>query len=83
MTLSDDEVDTIVEYTTRIGKELNVKGLMNIQYVVLVGIHIGAQTTIIFKIREKQIYVIEVNPRSSRTIPFISKITGVPMVKLA
>ena len=37
LTLSDDEVDTIVEYTTRIGKELNVKGLMNIQYVVVGG----------------------------------------------
>ncbi|HEU5330399.1 MAG TPA: carbamoyl-phosphate synthase large subunit [Thermomicrobiales bacterium] len=61
------EQDTIVEYTTRIGLELGVRGLMNVQYVV----HSG------------RVYVIEVNPRSSRTVPFISKVTGVPLIALA
>ena len=83
LTLSDVEVDTIVEYTTRIGKELNVKGLMNIQYVVVGGDTYRSPNNNNIQNKETQIYVIEVNPRSSRTIPFISKITGVPMVKLA
>ena len=83
LTLSDDEVDTVVEYTTRIGKELNVKGLMNIQYVVVGGDAYRSPNDHDTQNKETQIYVIEVNPRSSRTIPFISKITGVPMVKLA
>ena len=83
LTLSDDEVDTIVEYTTRIVKELNVKGLMNIQYVVVGGDTYRSPNNHNIQNKETQIYVIEVNPRSSRTIPFISKITGVPMVKLA
>ena len=84
LTLSEDEVNTIVDYTTRIGRALEVRGLMNIQYVVVgdgspyrspkSGNGAGGNT---------EVYVIEVNPRSSRTIPFISKVTGVPMVKLA
>ncbi|MTI79780.1 MAG: carbamoyl-phosphate synthase large subunit [Firmicutes bacterium] len=57
----------IVDYTTRIAKKLNVKGMINIQYVL----HNGT------------LYVLEVNPRSSRTVPFLSKITCIPMVKLA
>ena len=61
------EVETIVEYTTRIGLGLNARGLVNIQFVV----HAG------------RIYVLEVNPRASRTVPFLSKATGVPMVRLA
>jgi carbamoyl-phosphate synthase large subunit len=61
------EIETIVDYTTRIAKGLDAKGLINIQYVI----HSG------------RIYVLEVNPRSSRTVPFLSKVTGVPMVKLA
>ncbi len=61
------EVDTIVDYTTRIALNLNARGLINIQYVI----HSG------------RILVLEVNPRSSRTVPFLSKATGVPMVKLA
>ncbi|HEV2128595.1 MAG TPA: carbamoyl-phosphate synthase large subunit [Thermomicrobiales bacterium] len=61
------EVETIVDYTTRIAKDLNARGLINIQYVI----HAG------------RIFVLEVNPRSSRTVPFLSKATGVPMVKLA
>jgi carbamoyl-phosphate synthase large subunit len=61
------EIETIVDYTTRIALELDARGLINIQYVI----HSG------------RIYVLEVNPRSSRTVPFLSKVTGVPMVKLA
>jgi carbamoyl-phosphate synthase large subunit len=85
LTLSEDEVNTIVDYTTRIGRELQVNGLMNIQYVLVGGApyrspgddraRTSAQRT--------EVYVIEVNPRASRTIPFISKVTGVPMVRLA
>jgi carbamoyl-phosphate synthase large subunit len=61
------EVETIVDYTTRIALNINARGLINIQYVI----HGG------------RIFVLEVNPRSSRTVPFLSKATGVPMVKLA
>lgn len=57
----------IVEYTKRLAIALNVKGLLNIQYVVY----------------KNEVYIIEVNPRSSRTVPYISKVTGVPMVDLA
>ena len=57
----------LVEYTRSLAKELNVIGLVNIQYVIYGG----------------EVYVIEVNPRSSRTVPYISKVTGVPMVDLA
>jgi carbamoyl-phosphate synthase large subunit len=59
--------DTVVEYTGRLAQALGVVGLVNIQYVVYDG----------------EVYVIEVNPRSSRTVPYISKVTGVPMVELA
>ena len=61
------EIETIVDFTTRIALALGARGLINIQYVV----------------RGGRIYVLEVNPRSSRTVPFLSKATGVPMVKLA
>ena len=84
LTLTRAEVETIVDYTTRIGLELGVRGLMNIQYVVVGG---PANRSLIEEENnptyKTEIYVIEVNPRSSRTIPFISKVTGVPMVKLA
>ncbi|MBQ8296643.1 MAG: carbamoyl-phosphate synthase large subunit [Ruminococcus sp.] len=59
--------ETIIEYTRRLATELNVVGLVNIQYVVY----------------NNEVYVIEVNPRSSRTVPYISKVTGIPMVDLA
>ncbi len=65
--VSQKEIDTLVDYTKRLAKGLNVIGLMNIQYVL----------------HEGTVYVIEVNPRSSRTVPFLSKITGVPMANLA
>ena len=71
--LSENEVNTLVDYTVRIGHALGIKGLMNIQYVVMQG---GPKTP-------SSVYVLEVNPRASRTIPFISKVTGVPMVRIA
>ena len=70
--LSHEEKNAIVDATKSLGKTLGIKGLMNIQFIV--------------KRDDKSkftLFVIEVNPRSSRTIPFISKVTGVPMVKLA
>ncbi len=66
-TLSHDEISSIVEYTLRIGKALKICGLINIQYVV----------------GEDGVYVLEVNPRASRTVPVLSKVTGVPMVQVA
>ncbi len=61
------EVERIVEYTTRIALEMKVIGLVNIQYVI----HAG------------RLYVLEVNPRGSRTVPFLSKATGVPIIEIA
>lgn len=66
-TISDKIKTTIVDYTERLAKALNVIGLVNIQYVLY----------------NNEVYVIEVNPRSSRTVPYISKVTGIPMVDLA
>jgi carbamoyl-phosphate synthase large subunit len=71
--LTPKEKDTLVDYAVRIGLALQIKGLMNIQFVIMPGAN-GA---------ESKVYVIEVNPRASRTVPFISKVTGVPMVKVA
>ncbi|MGH2458108.1 MAG: carbamoyl-phosphate synthase large subunit, partial [Chloroflexota bacterium] len=65
--LTDAEEATLVDYTVRIGRGLKVKGLMNVQFVIFQG----------------QVFVIEVNPRASRTVPFLSKVTGVPMVRAA
>ena len=70
--LTNDEVLQLIDYTERIGRVMQINGLMNIQYVIM---DQGSDSS--------EIYVIEVNPRASRTIPFISKITTVPMVKLA
>jgi len=69
--LTESEVNTLIDYTVRIGLALQVKGLMNIQFVIMRGPD------------HSSVYVLEVNPRASRTIPFISKVTGVPMVKVA
>ena len=66
-TLSEKIKQTIITYTERLAKALNVIGLVNIQYVVY----------------NNDVYVIEVNPRSSRTVPYISKVTGVQMVDIA
>ncbi|HEV1997695.1 MAG TPA: carbamoyl-phosphate synthase large subunit, partial [Candidatus Dormibacteraeota bacterium] len=65
--LSRDEVLQLVDYTRRIALRLGALGMLNIQYVL----------------HRNKIYVIEVNPRSSRTVPFLSKVTGVPMVPVA
>ena len=83
LTLSEDEVNTVVDYTTRIGRALEVRGLMNIQYVLVGGPAYRSPQSGGADGGGAEVYVIEVNPRSSRTIPFISKVTGVPMVKLA
>jgi carbamoyl-phosphate synthase large subunit len=71
--LTENEVDTLVDYTVRTGHALGIKGLMNIQYVIMEG---GPK-------KPSSVYMLEVNPRASRTIPFISKVTGVPMVRIA
>ncbi|MDB5083900.1 MAG: carbamoyl phosphate synthase large subunit [Bacilli bacterium] len=65
--LPADVIDQMEDYTVRLSRALNIKGLINIQFVIARGVA----------------YVIEVNPRSSRTVPFLSKVTGVPMVELA
>ena len=65
--LTQEQIDTLVEYTVRLAKGLNIIGLLNIQYVISKG----------------EVFVLEVNPRSSRTVPFLSKITKVPMANLA
>jgi carbamoyl-phosphate synthase large subunit len=71
--LTGTEVATLVDYTIRIGVALKIKGLMNIQFVIMPG-----NAT-----RASSVYVLEVNPRASRTVPFISKVTGVPMINVA
>ena len=71
--LSETEIETMVDYAVRIGRRLNIQGLMNVQFIVMPGMD-GQQSTV---------YVLEVNSRASRTVPFISKVTGVPMVKVA
>ena len=67
-TMNDDIKATVVDYAIRIGRELGIKGLFNIQFVV--------DAT-------GDVYVLEVNPRASRTVPILSKVTGVPMVGAA
>ncbi|AMY05009.1 carbamoyl-phosphate synthase large subunit [Staphylococcus condimenti] len=66
-TLSEEDIKTLESYTTRLAKGLDIIGLINIQFVLA---HDG-------------VYVLEVNPRSSRTVPFLSKITNIPMAQLA
>ncbi|WNR46469.1 carbamoyl-phosphate synthase large subunit [Paenibacillus roseipurpureus] len=65
--ISDEIKAQIIDITTKIGLELNVVGLVNIQFVI----------------HNDQVYVIEVNPRSSRTVPFLSKVTNIPMANVA
>jgi carbamoyl-phosphate synthase large subunit len=71
--LTQKEKNTMIGYAVRIGLGLKIIGLMNIQFVIMPG---GNG-------KESSVYIIEVNPRASRTVPFISKVTGVPMVKVA
>jgi carbamoyl-phosphate synthase large subunit len=66
-TISNTVKERIAEYTRRLAKALHVKGLINIQFIAI----------------DEDVYVIEVNPRSSRTVPYISKVTGIPIVDLA
>ncbi len=66
-TISDTIREKIAEYSRRLAKALHVKGLINIQFIAV----------------DEDVYVIEVNPRSSRTVPYISKVTGIPIVDLA
>ena len=65
--LNDKVIATLEDYTGKLARALHVKGLINIQFIV----------------SHDEVYVIEVNPRSSRTVPYISKVTGIPIVKLA
>ncbi len=65
--LSDESQETIITYTRQLAKALKVKGLLNIQFIV----------------KDEKVYIIEANPRSSRTVPYISKVTGIPIVPLA
>lgn len=65
--LSENIKEVIVDYTRKLAKSLHVIGLINIQFIV----------------NDNRVYVIEVNPRSSRTVPYISKVTGIPIVELA
>lgn len=67
MHVSEEMTNRIVDVTTKLALALNTKGLINIQYIVA----------------NNELFIIEVNPRSSRTIPYISKVTGIPMVQLA
>lgn len=66
-TISNTVKEKITEYTKRLARALHVKGLINIQFIAI----------------GEEVYVIEVNPRSSRTVPYISKVTGIPIVDLA
>ncbi len=66
-TLSDEIIDRVVEITTKVALALRIKGLMNLQLAV----------------KDGEVYMIEANPRASRTIPFISKATGIPLAKIA
>ena len=65
--ISEEHQKTIIEYTEKIAKELNVIGVLNIQFIICKG----------------QVYIIEVNPRSSRTVPYISKVTNLPVIDIA
>ncbi len=67
ITLTSEQLTAIKDYTERIARHFRIKGLLNIQFVVAQG----------------KVYVLEVNPRSSRTVPFLSKVTGIPIAGLA
>ncbi len=83
LNLSDEEVATIVDYTTRIGLALEVRGLMNVQFVIQGGAPYRSPFLSSDGRQSTTVYVLEVNPRGSRTIPFISKVTAVPVVRIA
>ena len=81
--LTSDEEAAVVGYTIQLGRELGVVGLMNIQYVVMPNDAEDGPTPSAAAQASSTVYVLEVNVRSSRTVPFISKVTGVPLVNLA
>ena len=83
LNLTESEVDTIVDYTIRIGLALGVRGLMNVQFVIHGGLAYRSPNTPHADAEATTVYVLEVNPRGSRTIPFISKVTGLPVARLA
>ena len=83
LNLTDEEVDTIVDYTSRIGLALGVRGLMNVQFVIEGGPPYRSPMLPREDSHGTSVYILEVNPRASRTVPFISKVTGVPVVTLA
>ena len=83
LNLTEDEVDTLVDYTTRIGLAMGVRGLMNIQFVIQGGSAYRSPHSPAEDAQATTVYIIEVNPRGSRTIPFISKVTSVPVARLA
>lgn len=67
ISLSEEQIETIVDYTKRIAKEMNVVGLMNMQYAI----------------EGDKVYVLEANPRASRTVPLVSKVCNIPMARIA
>jgi carbamoyl-phosphate synthase large subunit len=75
LNLTPEQIDEIVDSSTRMALALNIRGLLNIQYVVAPNSK--------FHIPNSGVFVLEANPRSSRTVPFLSKVTGVPMVQVA
>ena len=83
LNLTEEEVDTIVDYTTRIGLALGVRGVMNVQFVIHGGAAYRSPQVPTSESAGTTVYVLEVNPRGSRTIPFISKVTGIPVARLA
>ena len=91
LNLSPEEIATIVDYTTRMGLALGIKGLMNVQFVIIGGPpyrspHLSRDNSgerSGEKSEATSVYVLEVNPRGSRTIPFISTVTGLPVASIA
>ncbi len=83
LTLTQEEIDTLVDYTVRIARGLQLKGLMNIQYVIMGGAKHNSPDFPNYAGDPHRVFILEVNPRGSRTVPFLSKVTGVPMVQLA
>ena len=83
LNLSTEEVDTIVDYTTRMGLAMGIKGLMNVQFVIVGAPAYRSPRSLPEDVEGTSVYVLEVNPRASRTVPFISKVTGVPVVSIA
>ncbi len=80
--LADAEVSAIIDYTTSIARALKIRGLLNAQFVITEAVS-QEGTRLAAHAATSNVYVLEVNPRASRTVPFLSKATGIPMVTLA